>query len=153
MFLSLWRDQGMWKDQESITKPSYERLHITGGISLAVSEEFMTIMLGNMVAGRQAWCWDSSWELTSELGGRGGEGVSGSDIGLWNLKAIPRDAPSQATLPKQFYKLGTKYSNLWVYGDDSHFLIQTTTLEHCDIEYGVCVSLLLVAGREFWETL
>lgn len=57
-------------------------MHITGGISLAVSEEFMTIMLGNMVAGRQAWCWGSSLELTSELGVRGGEGVSGSDIGL-----------------------------------------------------------------------
>lgn len=35
------------------------------GSLLAVSErEFMTVMTGSMVAGRQAWCWDGSWEFT-----------------------------------------------------------------------------------------
>ena len=39
--------------------------------SLTISEgESMIIMVGNMAAGRQAWCWSSSWELTSWSTGR-----------------------------------------------------------------------------------
>jgi hypothetical protein len=50
-----------------VTKAIYKRKHLIGDLFTVSERESMTIMAGSMAAGRQAWCWSSSRELTSYL--------------------------------------------------------------------------------------
>ena len=52
-------------------KATYKKYLIGGLLTISEGESMMT-MLGSMAAGRQAWYWSRSWELTSDpkVGGR-----------------------------------------------------------------------------------
>ena len=74
----------------------------------------MTIIPGSVAAGRHAWCWSNSWELTSWFTDK--ESKTGPGLGFWNLQAHPNDMPPPMSpyfliLAKQFQQLGTKHSN------------------------------------------
>jgi len=78
------------------------------------------------LADRQAWCWSSSWELTSDPQG---EDIEKIRLSLaWTFEAakptlsdtLCRTRPHLLILPKQFYQLWTKYSDTRAYGGHSH---------------------------------
>ena len=103
-----------------MTKTTYKKVYW-----LIVSEsDSIIIMVGTMRAGRQAgrqeWCWSSSWELMSDpqVGGRG-EGL-GLGMGFWDFSSYAQwhTFSHKATPPdlKQSYQLGTRYSNIWAWG-------------------------------------
>lgn len=81
-----------------------------------------------MVGRRQTWCWNCSWELYILIDRQEEESVRLSLA--WNFEAskptlsvtlppIRSYLLTLLTLPKQFYSLTTKHSNLWAHV--SHF--------------------------------
>ena len=75
-----------------------------------------------MATGRQAGCWrvTVSSHLHPQVQAESG---TGHGVGLWNLEVHPISPPTKPSLlilPKHFYQLGTKYSNMWVYRGHSN---------------------------------
>lgn len=81
----------------------------------------MTFMVQSITTGRQAWYWDSSWELRSwSAVGRWRESYLRRVCGLWKPQRPPQwHAPSNITNSSptvQWNWLGTKQSNVRAYG-------------------------------------
>ena len=75
----------------------------TGAYSLRWLES-MIIMVGSMTAGRQVWCWSSSWELTSDSQTQGRGWCEFYKLKVhtqWHIsnEATPLD-PSHTVLPR-----------------------------------------------------
>lgn len=99
------------RDQGTVTKNELIGLTVPKG-------KFMTLMIGSKV--RQSWCWISSWELMSDPQAGCWDRDYWEGVDFWNNKASSKwhNCPSKAVSPntKQFYQLGTKHSDAWVYG-------------------------------------
>ena len=71
----------LWRD--SLTKATLIKENVIG-TGLELQKLSIIIMAGSMAAGRQAWHWSSSWELTSLSTRRRQRGLrQGKESGLW----------------------------------------------------------------------